>query len=119
MQTIIRVKKTCTGDSWGQPQLPDKNSGQAVLFRVELFTYPKRQVIVGHHEYILEEDATVTCQIFNEEGEMVQEVFKDMAQRGGKIKFNFQLKALDLPKGKYVSRVLIEEKVFQEKWVEA
>lgn len=76
-------------------------------------------VIYGHHEYILKEDAVVTCQIFNEAGEMVQQVFKDMAQRGGKIRFNFQLKALDLPKGKYVSKVLIDGKTFQEEWVEA
>lgn len=76
-------------------------------------------IIYGHHEYILEEDAVVTCQIFNEAGEMVQEVFKDMAQRGGKIRFNFKLKALDLPKGKYVSKVFIDGKTFQEEWVEA
>jgi len=76
-------------------------------------------IIYGHHEYILEEDAVVTCQIFNEAGEMVQEVFKDMTQRGGKIRFNFKLKALDLPKGKYVSKVFIEGKTFQEEWVEA
>lgn len=76
-------------------------------------------VIYGHHEYILTEDAVVTCQIFNEAGEMVQQVFKDMAQRGGKIRFNFKLKALDLPKGKYVSKVFIDGKTFQEEWVEA
>ncbi len=76
-------------------------------------------VIYGHHEYILKEDATVTCQIFNEAGEMVQQVFKDMTQKGGKIRFNFKLKALDLPQGKYVSKVFIEGKTIQEQWVEA
>jgi hypothetical protein len=76
-------------------------------------------IIYGHHEYILTEDAIVSCQIFNEAGEMVQQVFKDMAQRGGKIRFNFKLKALDLPKGKYVSKVFIDKKTFQEEWVEA
>lgn len=76
-------------------------------------------VIYGHHEYTLTKDAIVTCQVFNEAGEMVQEVFKDMAQKGGKIRFNFKLKALDLPKGKYVSKVFIEGKTFQEEWVEA
>lgn len=76
-------------------------------------------IIYGHHEYILTEDAVVTCQIFNEAGEMVQQVFKDMAQKGGKIRFNFKLKALDLPKGKYVSKVFIDGKTFQEEWVEA
>lgn len=76
-------------------------------------------VIYGHHEYILKKDATVTCQIFNEAGEMVQQVFKDMTQKGGKIRFNFKLKALDLPQGKYVSKVFIEGKTIQEQWVEA
>lgn len=76
-------------------------------------------VIYGHHEYILKEDATVTCQIFNEAGEMVQQVFKDMTQKGGKIRFNFKLKALDLPQGKYVSKIFIEGKTIQEQWVEA
>ncbi len=76
-------------------------------------------VIYGHHEYTLTEDAVVTCQIFNEAGEMVQQVFKDMAQKGGKIRFNFKLKALDLPKGKYVSKVFIDDKTFQEEWIEA
>jgi hypothetical protein len=76
-------------------------------------------VIYGHHEYTLTEDAVVTCQIFNEAGEMVQQVFKGMAQKGGKIRFNFKLKALDLPKGKYVSKVFIDDKTFQEEWIEA
>jgi hypothetical protein len=76
-------------------------------------------IIYGHHEYILKKDAVVTCQIFNETGEMVQEVFKDMAQRGGKIRFNFKLKALDLPKGKYVSKVFIDGETFQEEWIES
>ena len=76
-------------------------------------------IIYGHHEYILEEDAKVTCQIFNEAGEMVQEVFNSMDQKRGKVRFNFHLKAMDLPKGKYVSKVLIKGEVFQEEWVEA
>jgi len=76
-------------------------------------------IIYGHHEYILEEDAKVTCQIFNEAGEMVQEVFNNMDQRRGKVRFNFHLKAMDLPKGKYVSRVTIAEKLFQEEWIES
>lgn len=76
-------------------------------------------LIVGHHEYVLEQDAFVTCQIFNEAGEMVQEVFNSMQQKKGNVRFNFQLKALDLPKGKYVSKVLIGGKVLREEWVEA
>ncbi|CAA6806535.1 MAG: Unknown protein [uncultured Aureispira sp.] len=76
-------------------------------------------LIYGQHEYILTEDAVVTCQIFNEAGEMVQQVFKDMAQKGGKVRFSFKLKALDLPKGKYVSKVFIDGKTFQEEWVES
>lgn len=76
-------------------------------------------MIYGNHEYDLKTDATVTCQVFDEAGNMVQEIFKDMPQKAGHIKFNFRLKALDLPKGKYVSKVFINKETFQEKWVEA
>lgn len=76
-------------------------------------------LIVGQHEYNLAEDALVTCQIFNEAGEMVQEVFNAMEQKKGKVRFNFQFKALDLPKGKYVSKVIIKGEIVKEEWVEA
>lgn len=76
-------------------------------------------IIYGHHEYRLKADALVTCQIFNEAGEMVQEVFKNMLQKEGNVRFNFHLKAMDLPKGKYVSKVLIDGETFKEQWVEA
>lgn len=75
--------------------------------------------IHGHHEYTLEKDVVATCQLFDEAGTMVQEVFKAMPQRKGKIRFNFHLKTMDLPKGKYVSRVFVGGKVFQEEWIEA
>lgn len=76
-------------------------------------------LICGVHEYRLEKDVLVSCKIFNEAGEMVQEVFKDMEQRAGGNRFSFKLKALDLPKGKYVSKVFIDGEVFQERWVES
>ncbi|BDS12248.1 hypothetical protein [Aureispira anguillae] len=76
-------------------------------------------LIYGNHQYTLSQDALVTCQIFNEAGEMVQEVFKDMKQKKGKVRFNFHLKTMDLPKGKYVSKVIINNQTFKEQWVEA
>ncbi len=76
-------------------------------------------LIVGAHEYDLTADAVLSCYIYNETGEMVQKVFKDMEQKRGHIKFQFKLKALDLPPGKYVSKVFKGEVLLQEIWVES
>jgi len=75
-------------------------------------------IITARHQYDLEADATMTCKIYNEEGEMVQAVFENMPQKKGHHTFSFHLKALDLPAGKYVSKVFEGDNVFQEIWVE-
>lgn len=77
-------------------------------------------LIHGIHKYRLESDARLSCNIYNEAGEVVQKVFENMAQRRGYNKIDFTLKAYDLPSGKYVSRILNEAgEVIQEIWVEA
>lgn len=75
-------------------------------------------LIVGDFEYDLDKDAKMTCEIFNEAGDMVQSVFKDMPQRQGHSKFQFKLKARDLPKGKYTSKLFKEGELFMEMEVE-
>lgn len=74
-------------------------------------------MVVGIHAYQLKEDGYFSCRIYNEAGELVQEVFDNMLQKKGNVRFNFKLKAWNLPKGKYVSRVFKDGEVFEEKWV--
>lgn len=74
-------------------------------------------MVFGIHRYELTEDGHFSCNIYNEEGELVQEVFKDMLQKKGQVRFTFKLKAWNLPKGRYVSRVFRDGEVFDEKWV--
>jgi hypothetical protein len=81
---------------------------------------PEAIFIHGIHKYRLEADARLSCNIYNEQGKIVQKVFENMAQRRGYNKIDFTLKAYDLPSGKYVSRILDEAgEVIQEIWVEA
>jgi hypothetical protein len=74
-------------------------------------------MVVGLHRYQLAEDGYFSCRIYNEAGELVQEVFENMLQKKGNVRFNFKLKAWNLPKGKYVSRVFKDGELFEEKWV--
>ncbi len=76
-------------------------------------------MIYGVHKYQLKEDGIFSCKIYNEAGELVQEVFEKMPQKKGNVRFTFKLEARNLPKGKYVSRIFKEEQVFHEVWVES
>lgn len=75
-------------------------------------------MIYGNFEYDLDKDCAMTCEIYNESGEMVQSVFKDMMQKQGHSKFQFKLKARDLPKGKYTSKLFKSGEIFMEMEVE-
>jgi hypothetical protein len=75
--------------------------------------------IHSEHKFRLEEDAKISCSIFNEAGEEVQKVFENMQQRRGYNRFGVTLEAKDLPKGKYVSRVFKDGKLLEEIWVES
>lgn len=74
--------------------------------------------IRGFFEYDLEEGAVMTLEVYNEAGEMVQTVFKDMVQVIGHHKFKFELKTMDLPKGKYTSKLTKSGKLFKSMEVE-
>ena len=80
-----------------------------------------RESITIHavHEYDLEKDGLFTCRIYNEAGEVVQEVFVDQPQRKGHIRFSFRLQTRVLPAGKYVSRVFRDGELFRELWMES
>jgi hypothetical protein len=71
------------------------------------------------HHYELKENAKVSCRIYNEAGEVVQEVFEGMQQRKGFNRIEVTLDARDLPKGKYVTRLFVNGEFLQEIWVEA
>lgn len=71
------------------------------------------------HQYELRESAKVSCRIYNEAGDLVQEVFEDMQQRAGFNRIEVTLDARDLPKGKYLTRLFVNGNVLQEIWVEA
>lgn len=71
------------------------------------------------HQYELKENTKVSCRIYNEAGEVVQEVFEGMQQRKGFNRIEVTLDARDLPKGKYATRLFTNGQLLQEIWVEA
>jgi hypothetical protein len=71
------------------------------------------------HQYELKENTKVSCRIYNEAGEVVQEVFEGMQQRKGFNLIEVTLDARDLPKGKYATRLFANGQLLQEIWVEA
>ncbi len=75
-------------------------------------------MIYGDFEYDLEKDCAMTLEVYNEGGEMVQSVFKDMAQRRGHSRSRFKLKARDLPQGKYTSKLFKDGELFMQMEVE-
>jgi len=84
-----------------------------VAFAAEAIT------IHGIHKYDLQEDAYLSCTIYNEKGEAVQKLFEQMHQRAGHNKIDFTFEARDLPKGKYVSKIFSGDKIIQEIWIES
>lgn len=86
--------------------------------RQRAFT-PEVLSIYGVHEYNLDAEGVFSCRVYSESGTVVKEVFKDMRQERGHIRFTFQLQTTRLPKGKYVSRVFRGDQIFQEIWLES
>lgn len=71
------------------------------------------------HRYELRENTSVSCRIYNEAGDIVQEVFEGMQQRKGMNRIEVTLDARDLPKGKYATRLFANGQLLHEIWVEA
>lgn len=75
--------------------------------------------IHSEHRYGLKQDGVVSCNIYNDKGELVQKVFEGMQQRRGFNYIEVTLDAKDLPKGKYITRIMANGEVLDEVQVEA
>lgn len=74
--------------------------------------------IHAEFNYTLAEDGVVTFAIFNAQGDTVQTILANHAEKAGMHRMKIKFESRNLPKGKYYARVtnkgiLIEEKVFE------
>ena len=72
----------------------------------------------GLFYYTLDKDQKVDFGLFNENGELVHELFKNRVQKKGYHKFRFEFEIKGLPKGKYFARMTSEGRMLKELAVE-
>ncbi|KAA3638531.1 MAG: hypothetical protein DWQ02_05010 [Bacteroidetes bacterium] len=79
---------------------------------------PRPAVIDGVFEYTTGKDRRVSFGLYNADGELLHEGFKDQLQKKGSHKFKFRFEVRHIESGKYYARLMSDGEVLKELSVE-